>query len=246
MTTLALRPINQMNAEWEAISNSTDSRQAASLLAAAEPLIADLGASDLKMLLTGLQNLASSSPPDAPAQLVRAMLRSQDVHPLVARCILQALIPGLIGIARRLSWGSGGDWDGSGSFCVDLLTTAWEVVSEWSGQDRTYAVLDILSATRCRMRRKIEGCRRQRDHVVLGIDTESITVQASGLGLTTLEELALAIDDSVGNGIDRFDAAVVYGTRVLGMSISEISKLSGQSQRRLQHRRRRAEERLCA
>ncbi|MHB8320265.1 MAG: hypothetical protein ACYDEP_13745 [Acidimicrobiales bacterium] len=235
-----------MNAEWEVTGKSPESRRAAVLLADAEPLVAALEVRDLGELLTELQHLTSSPPAGDPAQILRAMLRSQGVHPLVGRCILQALIPGLVGVARRLSWGSGGEWEGGGSFCVDLVTTAWEVISEWSGQDRAYAVLDVLSAIRCRMRRKIERYKKQRDQVLLGIDAESATSSPTGLGLTMLEELARAIDDLAGNGIDRVDAAILYSTRVLGMSISEISRLSGQSPRKLQHRRRRAEERLCA
>ena len=88
------------------------------------------------------------------ARVIQAMLRSQGVHPLVPRAVLQAILPGLVSVARRLSWGAGGDWNGGGAFFVDLLTTAWEVVVEWAGDDRDYAVLDLLSAIRCRLRRQ--------------------------------------------------------------------------------------------
>ena len=52
-------------------------------------------------------------------------------------------------------WGSGGDWDGGGAFFADPVTTAWEVIVDWAGDDRDYAVLDLLSAIRCRLRRQL-------------------------------------------------------------------------------------------
>ena len=68
-----------------------------------------------------------------------------------------ALVPGLIIVARKLQWGKGGDWRDGSEFFGDVLATTWLVLQEWSGQDRPYAVLDLLSAIRCRLRRQLFG-----------------------------------------------------------------------------------------
>ncbi len=69
--------------------------------------------------------------------------------------LVQALIPGLVTVAGKLQWGHGGEWRDGEEFFGELLSTTWLVLQEWSGQDRPYAVLDLLSAIRCRLRRQL-------------------------------------------------------------------------------------------
>ncbi len=71
------------------------------------------------------------------------------------RFLIQALLPGLLTVAKRLRWGQGGEWDDGSEFFSETLSITWMVLFEWSGQDRPYAVLDLLSAIRCRMRRQL-------------------------------------------------------------------------------------------
>jgi hypothetical protein len=175
------------------------------------------------------------------------MLRHEHVHPLVPRAIVQALLPGLVGVARRLSWGSGGEWRDGGAFLADAVTTAWEVVVEWSGHDRPYAVLDILSAVRCRMRRQLLRHRSRAEWPLRdgrdGGERDELIGGGSG---TDLDELAHAIDDEWGRGLDPQDAAVLYAHRVLGYSIAELAQLTGRSRRYLSDRRDRAAGTLIA
>ena len=117
------------------------------------------------------------------------------------RAILQALLPGLVTVARRLSWGSGGDWVDGRSFFSDLLTTTWEVISDWSGQDRPYALLDILSATRCRMRRQILSRRSARE-VMAGTDLERSFGSTPAADMSGLELLARTLEDLSGNELN--------------------------------------------
>jgi hypothetical protein len=91
------------------------------------------------------------------------MLREADVRRLIVRCLIQALLPGLLTVAKRLRWGQGGDWDDGSEFFSETLSTTWMVLFEWSGQDRPYAVLDLLSAIRCRMRRQLFRARDLRN-----------------------------------------------------------------------------------
>jgi hypothetical protein len=173
------------------------------------------------------------------------MLRTQSVDPLIPRAILQALLPGLVTVARRLSWGSGGEWIDGGTFFSDLITTTWEVITEWRGEDRPYALLDLLSAVRCRMRRQIVGRRSTRE-IAVGPDLDRRLGVRASAEISDLEVLAQAIEDLDGNQLDPTDAAVLYGNRVLGLSMTELAKMTGRSRRFLTDRRRRAEEQFCA
>lgn len=252
MHTFSSRPIHQLNADWAACSRSSASRQALLGLAAAEPVIAALGTHDLGELVTVV---AGSGPGRAGAQLkpeeagavVSAMLRSQRVHPLVTRAIVQTIIPGLVGVARRLSWGAGGEWRDGGAFFSDLVTTAWEVVIEWSGQSRPYAAPDLLSAVRCRLRRQLLRYRGRADRPGSDPGRDDARDRAGVHSeRSDLEELARAIDAHWGRDVDGEDAAVLYAHRVLGYSLAELARLTGHSRRNLGERRDRATEAVIA
>ncbi|HEX3946744.1 MAG TPA: hypothetical protein VHW47_03525 [Acidimicrobiales bacterium] len=240
MADRALRPIDRLTDDWHAASRSAESKEALRLLAEAEPAVAATGAADLADLVCSLRAPEETGAREQAAGVIRAMLRSQAVHPLVPRALLQAILPGLVSVARRLSWGAGGDWSGGGAFFVDVTTTAWEVIVSWAGQDRAYAVLDLLAAVRCRLRRQLLNQRAARDRVVPGLDPEALPPASWRNGSSDLDELARTLDDLSGNGLDPVDAAILYGNGVLGLSITELSRLSGLSRRCLGGRLHRA------
>jgi hypothetical protein len=231
--------------DWKAISRGSESKHALALLAAKEPEVAATHALDLEQLVALLRGAIGDPSGSWAPRVLQAMLRAQSVHPLISRAILQALVPGLVTVARRLSWGSGGDWTDGGTFFSDLITTAWEVITEWRGEDRPYALLDLLSAVRCRMRRQILSRRSAREIAVGPELDRRLGARASG-GISDLEVLALTIDDLAGSQLDPTDAAVLYGNRVLGLSMTELARMTGRSRRFLADRRRRAEEQFCA
>jgi hypothetical protein len=89
------------------------------------------------------------------ARLVSVLLRESAGDPFLARMLVQALLPGLLTVAGKLRWGQGGEWRDGDEFFGELLETTWVVLLEWAGEERPYAVLDLLSAIRCRMRRQL-------------------------------------------------------------------------------------------
>jgi hypothetical protein len=252
MTTEALRPLDRLAWDWESLRRSQASRDALRALAHAEPEVARIGAADLGDLVEALIGSSRAAQRtergrrerDLAGALFRAALRSGHVHPLVSRALVQALVPGLVGVARRLTWGKGGEWESQGAFFVDTITTAWEVVEEWGGQDRPYAVLDVLSAVRCRLRRRVRRHQNLRLSERLAAEDERLPEGATLSG-SDAEELARAIDRER-PGLDAGDAAVLYAHRVLGYSLSEISARSGHSRRFLAARRDRAARALIA
>jgi len=266
MHSSALRPMTLLERDWEAMRHSPASRTALDRLSAAEPLVATLGAHDLGELVELLRTSpradapmamgktrpekrmsdGASVDPDLPAAVVRAMLRSAHVHPLIPRALVQSLAPGLLSVGRRLAWGTGGEWPDSDAFLADAVATAWEIVTEWAGEDRRYAVLDLLSAVRCRLRRRLLRHRRQMDHV--GEPIEDVEARAAGRYSMSsdLDHLATAIDSAWGRELTQSDAAVLYAHRVLGYSLTELAALTGRSRRFLGEHRDRATQALTA
>ncbi|HUA95975.1 MAG TPA: hypothetical protein VMB82_10655 [Acidimicrobiales bacterium] len=246
MSPPALRPIDQLAADWHAHSRSPDSREALARLARAEAVVSSLGANDLGDVVASLARSRQADSRRSAAKVLQAMIRSQGVHPLIPRAILQAMMPGLVVAAKRLSWGSGGDWQEPGPFLSDVVTTAWEVIVEWAGQDRDYAVLDLLSAVRCRLRRQLLAQRSARERLALGVDPDRLRRPQWAPDTTDLDELARAVNRAVQHDLDSFDAAVLYGNRVLGLTIAELARLTGRSPRHVVGRRDEAVRKLVA
>lgn len=246
MPDLRDRPIDRLVADWEARARSPEAVVALRRLAQAEPALDRSDWRDLEDLLCWLRGARSCGEREEAAAVVRAMLRAADVHPLVPRAVLQAVVPGLVSVARRLSWGAGGDWEDPAAFFTDCVCTAWEVIVEWSGDDRAYPVLDVLSAVRCRLRRQLVRQRRARQQLVLGFEVASLPTVPWQRGQSDLDELARAIGDLEDAGADPGDTAVLYAHRVLGYSISELSRRTGRSRRHLGQRRDRAAHLLTA
>jgi DNA-directed RNA polymerase specialized sigma24 family protein len=65
-------------------------------------------------------------------------------------------------------------------------------------------------------------------------------------GRSGQELLAAAIADATGHGLNPTDAAVLYATRVLGMSLGEVADLAGIPAHDLRRRRRNAIDRMVA
>ena len=71
------------------------------------------------------------------------------------------------------------------------------------------------------------------------------TVSAS-IGRTGEELLAAALAEAIGHGLTIADAAVLYATRVLGMSLTEVADIAGVPAGKLRYRRQIAIDRLVA
>jgi DNA-directed RNA polymerase specialized sigma24 family protein len=245
--------IEQLNAEWQALGRSRPAVRTLETLAARVP--------ELSVLVHG----TDGDPPTCPtpselidfmrrakgrvqreqaAALVRVLLREAAADPFVPRLLIQALLPGLVAVAGKLRWGQGGDWQDGGDFFGELLSTAWLVIEEWSGQDRPYAVLDLLSAIRCRLRRQLFRAKElQQSHTPLNAEMlASRTVRPE----TDLEELSRILIELRRDGMRTDEVQVLYAHHVLGYSIAELALVTGRDRRALYARRDRGRRRLCA
>lgn len=196
-------------------------------------------------LVTHMRRASGRVARDEAARLVRVLLREAGTDPFITRLLIQVLVPGLISVAGKLRWGRGGDWRDGEEFFGELLTTAWCVVAEWAGQDRRYAVLDLLSAIRCRLRRQLFRSKDMSKRVVsMGAD------EAADRRLSTetlLDELARAlVDHGARDDMPLEELQVLYSHSVLGYSIAELAVLTGRDRRALYTRRDRARRHMCA
>ena len=247
--------IDQMASEWASLGRSRTAVRSLRAIAGRDP--------GLSLLVIG----TDGEPPPCPtpcdvvehlrhakgrrqreeaARLIRILLREAEADPFLCRMLVQALIPGLVTVAGKLQWGRGGEWQDGEEFFGELLSTTWLVLQEWAGQDRPYAVLDLLSAIRCRLRRQLF---RSKDvggrSVPLGPE---FAEKGSGSTRkeTDLEELARLLIDLHHDGMRPDEVQVLYAHHVLGYSMAELATLTGRDRRALYARRDRGHRRLCA
>ncbi len=157
--------------------------------------------------------------------------------------LVQALVPGLIGVAGKLEWGRGGPWENGDEFFGELVSTTWCVVQEWAGRDRRYAVLDLLNAIRCRARRQLM---RARDAEPKTVHLDDTGEWEGDLPESGLEQLARMFIDLRRDGMGVEEIQVLYAQHVMGYSIAELAAMTGRGRRVLYARRDRGRRRLCA
>jgi hypothetical protein len=245
--------ITQLASEWRSLGRSVGAVTALRKVAVQDAALATLVIGTVAAppscptpldLVEHLRHAQGRVPREEAAQVVRVLLREAQRDSLVPRILLQAVLPGLVAVAGKLQWGRGGDWADGDDFFGDLLSTTWATIEEWSGQDRPYAVLDLLSAVRCRLRRQLMkakeyGLRQQ----PLG-RTHTATLAAPRE--THLEELSRLLIDLRQQGMHLDEVQVLYAQHVLGYSISELASVTGRNRRALYARRDRGLRRLCA
>jgi len=245
--------IEQMSAEWRSLGRSPSAVRSLQSLARRDP--------GLSLLVLGADGVPARCPTptdvvehmrratgrvqrEEAARIVRVLLREAGADPFICRMLVQALLPGLVTVAGRLRWGRGGDWQDGEEFFGELLTTTWLVIQQWSGQDRPYAVLDLLSAIRCRLRRQLFRAKDAGGRAA-PFDPAEADVRAVG-NETDLEELARILIDLHRDGMRTEDVQVLYAHHVLGYSMAELAALTGRDRRVLYTRRDRGHRRLCA
>jgi hypothetical protein len=233
--------IRGLRIEWLTLGTAQASRLACCRLGACEPVVADLGVENLAELVSALSPSSFRLTRNEAAGLIAAMLRSAQIDPLIARAVIQALIPGVLALRRRIDT-SNGPWSDLDSFYADAISILWELTSRWAGSDRPYAAGDLLAGVRTRLRtlQKSECRHRSRQSGNPG----ALDHLAASVGPSGEELLADILSDATGYELKVADAAVLYATRVLGVSINEVADLAGVPAGHLRRRRRYAIERL--
>jgi hypothetical protein len=244
--------IDLLTAEWQSIGRSPGARRALARVARRDPAMAKLVLGTSRHpascptpidLVEHMRRATGRRQREDAAGLIRVLLREAGSDPFIGRLLVQALLPGLITVASILQWGVGGEWRDSEEFFGELVSTTWLVVQEWAGQDRAYAVLDLLSAIRCRLRRQLLRSKELGNRLspleAAGYDRHARTE-------TDLEELARILINLHSEGMEREEVQLLYAQHVLGYTIAELATTSGRERRALYTRRDRGQRRLCA
>ncbi len=243
MAAMDSQTIRQMRREWQALGTAPASRTAYRCLAAREPVVGRLGVGDLAELVATLSPSSNRLSRDEAAGVVAAMLQSADAHELIPRAIVQALVPGVLSLARHFEIADG-PWSDLDAFFSDAISCLWEQITTWSGTWHAYAAGDLLSGARTRLRTLQTTERRHRSRRA---DTPDALDLVPAVGDRSDEELlASALTDATGHGLAVADAAVLYATSVLGLSLAELSDLRGEPVPRLRRQRRSAIAQLVA
>ena len=245
--------IDQMSAEWRSVGRSPSAVRALRALARRDPGLSELVLGTAAGpppcptpcdVVEHMRRASGRTQREEAARLVRVLLRELEVDPLVGRMLVQVLLPGLVTVASKLRWGQGGEWQDGEEFFGELVATTWLVLREWAGQDRPYAVLDLLSAIRCRLRRQLFRAKDLGEWAV-PLDAEEASKRSSPAE-TDLEGLARVLVDLHRAGMRTDDVQVLYTHHVMGYSIAELATMTGRDRRALYARRDRGQRRLCA
>jgi hypothetical protein len=220
--------------EWRALGSSDAAKTACRRLAAREPVVAQLNVNDLAQLVSALSPSSAALSREEAAAVITAMLKSAKLDPLIPHAIIQALIPGVLGLAGRID-GTAAPWGDLDAFYGDAISCLFEQITKWSGTLRPYAAGDLLSGVRVKLRTLHVSETRHRSRRLDSSD--ALEAVPGSIGPSGEELLAEAIAEATGSGLPAVDGAVLYATRVLGLPLSEVAELTGISRRRLGRRR---------
>jgi hypothetical protein len=244
--------IDLLNAEWQSIGRSPGAVRALTGVARRDPALGRLVLGTPRhpapcptpvTVVEHMRRASGRRQREDAAGLIRVLLREAGSDPFIGRMLVQALIPGLISVASVLKWGDGGEWCDGDEFFAELISTTWLVVQEWAGQDRAYAVLDLLSAIRCRLRRHLLRSKELSSRL---LPLESADYDRDVRNETDLEELARILINLHSEGMDHDEVQLLYAQHVLGYTIAELAVTSSRERRALYTRRDRGQRRLCA
>ncbi len=217
--------------EWETLVHRPESTAALRRWAAADGRLS--GFSDLEKLIALVRR-----PPSARAanDALAALLRLGRHDPLARRCLLEALMPGLVRLAGRYpSAGENPD-----DRLQTVLVIAVERIHQLAGSEVAWPAVAIGGYVRDRLRREV---RAGRNASLVPMDA-ALSVPAAP-ERSAAERLAGILVDGLFRGAIRpDDAAVLYTTRVAGHPPAMVAAALGVDPVALRTRRRRAEQRL--
>ena len=210
--------LSQLRGEWRSLSRTTASRRALEALRAGTGSLIPASVRDLGDLVAVLE------PTDGLDQLSRARvvaaLLARGHDPLVRRCLLQTMLPGIVSVARKLRFGEG-IADDPRTFLSDALAEATDLLCDWAGQQRDYAAPDLLSALRCRLRRRMLSDKARRAELSMPPDRASQSDDYAAGNLAHELAVAAARGDH--------DAHLLYARCILGHTSAELASAFGVS-----------------
>ncbi len=210
--TIAHDYLSQLRNDWRFEGRSNPSRLACARLRSLHVRLALDDAEDLFDVVTALDTGAGRSVIERACIVQALLMESHDV--VVARALLQTLLPGVVSVCRQLRFGEGivDEPHETVAVAVALLN---DLIRDWASQSRRYAAPDLLSALRGRLRRWLlkEKCARLVTAPLASL--EPVAEESSTL-LTRLETLRHGPHDRL--------AHLTYQCVFAGVSLSDLAR----------------------
>ncbi len=207
--------LSALRTEWRGLGRCSEARRALASLRATHDAVVPRGVGDLCELVTSLEPRGGLDTL-ARARLVAALLARAD-DPMLRRCLLQTLLPGIVSVARMLQFGDGVA-DSPRAFLADALSEAFDLLLDWAGQQRPYAAPDLLGALRCRLRRRMLADKARR------LELAALPERAHVADADT-DAFVRALGDAAAAGVT--DVDLLYARCVLGYSATELASSIG-------------------
>ena len=167
---------------------------------------------------------------DGPQAILEALLRLAADDEFAERTVVQALLPGLLAMSRRLSYmvSSGGSrWRDRDELEHEIVTIAYERVRALAGTSQAWPARTLLDQTRARLRVLYENELRWRAHTV-AMSPERADSRADDVEHSTAEELAHMVVDAVQDGtLALGPARLVYTCAVMGQRVAWVASTVG-------------------
>jgi DNA-directed RNA polymerase specialized sigma24 family protein len=197
-----------------------------------EPVLANFATP--QQLLRQLRSLRGQH--RAEDEILAALLRQAQTDPLAARVVLQALLPGLKALARRILL----DASERDELWSALLAHCWERIRSYPLDRRPTRIaantlLDTLKKTTYELRRN----RRDRDQYTHEPPTEQAALKPADSDVQRLVQRAIAAA-----AISEEEAELILRTRIDGADLHALADEAGLAYHTVKVRRLRAEKRL--
>lgn len=219
--------LQSLNREWAMIADSPTARRALMRWASKHPVFARTSRVD--------EIVDTRAQPEWGRDALRALAERSADDELAARTLLQALLPGVVCLARRVA---NDDPDG----LDDLISLAWERIRTYPTHRQGSVSANVLLDIRKRYlhERGVEHKERQRPIESEPADASS-TPEDVVIGDSVIRELVAASESGLVSGpvLD-----TILRTRVGGESLADLAAEQHLSVDALWRRRSRAEQRL--
>lgn len=222
---------DELDREWQDLMNRPEAAAALRRWSVADDRLA--GFADIQQLLAFVYR-----PPSARAgnEALSGLLRLAGEDGFARRCVLEALMPGLV----RFTWRYPTCGEDADDRLQNVLVLAVERIGELAGEEVPWPAVTIGGYVRDRLRR----AERARREVTL-LPLEAARAIPAAPDRTAAEHLAGILIEGVRRGtLRQSDAALLYTTRVAGHPTASIAAAVGVDAVALRTRRLRAEHRL--
>lgn len=225
-----------LDLDWQHLGRSVEARMAARRWRASEPSLA--GFDSPADVVAACQRRGD---PRSTNDLLGALLRLAADCAVARRALLQAVLPTLADRARRRRPDAGVVWDGVEEQCAELVALTLERIAEVAGTSPEWPSHAIVGPAFARFRWASQMARRRVPTVVLE------AAHHVAAPVDSAAELGAVLTAAVrSGGLRRADAALIWATRVLGVTPAEVAERERRDVRAVRVQRARAERTLVA